>query len=404
MQRARREFCSKVKTAMVLNCGSSSVKYQLFENENSILRGSIENIGTSSCVHKRRTSSGESPYSTSACRISDYPSAINAAIESVMSMRDEIYCVGHRVVHGGPNLTGPTLISDSVLNEIRSCSRLAPLHNPSNVRGIELAREALQSVRQIACFDTAFHSHIPRKSYLYGIPISISNSQGIRRYGFHGLSYSYISSLVKDKRIIIAHLGSGCSAAALVNGVSIDTTMGFTPMEGLVMSTRAGSIDPGVVLHLARSLGGDIDKLSNILNKESGLLGLSGISSDMKTLLRIENDSSDSRSIFAHEAIEVFVNSVQKHIGQLLASLEFDVDSIVFTGGIGENSPIIRSRILRVFHSLGVRLDESFNQNIPADSVISGNSSTIKVMVIRTNEEQQIAKDAIRIASTICSI
>ena len=401
MRLLSRSFCVQTKNALVLNCGSSSVKYQLFQNETSILRGSIENIGSSSCVHLRVPESSTPRNSSTGKGIVDYASAITAAIDSVLSITSNIFCVGHRVVHGGPHLTGPTHITDSVLDEIRNCSKLAPLHNPSNVRGIELAKEALNSVPQIACFDTAFHSQIPRKAYLYGIPISISKNESIRRYGFHGLSYSYISNFVKEKRIVVVHLGSGCSAAAIVNGVSIDTTMGFTPMEGLIMSTRSGSVDPGVILYLATKLGGDIEKLSRLLNKESGLLGLSGCSADMKELLRLESEDGDSRANLAHDAIEVFVHSVQTHIGQLLASLEFDVDSIVFTGGIGENSFAIRERVIRPFINIGATIDYTLNRNVPPDGVISTRESKVKIMAIKTNEEKQIAMESIHIASAL---
>ena len=382
------------RTAMVLNCGSSSVKYQLFEDDNSLLRGSIENIGSPKWSHKTNSSA-----STNSTGIIDYPGAIKLAIASVLEVSSDISCVGHRVVHGGPKLTHPTLVTDDVLDEIRECSQLAPLHNPSNIRGIELAREALKEVPQVACFDTAFHAHLPLKAYRYAIPREFADSNNIRRYGFHGLSYSFISDSVKHRRIIVAHLGSGCSISAIVDGKSIDTSMGFTPMEGLVMSTRSGSIDPGLILHIARSFNGDFDKVSQLLNKQSGLTGISGISSDMKELLRLEKSEGDAHSQNAHEAIEVFVYAVQKYIGQYMASLDFDVDAIVFTGGIGENSPEIRERIIRPFRGIGCRIDNARNMSAGASGYISTPDSKIKLIAIPTNEELQIAREAVRTAS-----
>jgi len=374
--------------AMVLNCGSSSVKYQLFSNDISLVRGSIENIGLANSVHKS-TCSG-----VGSNGIANFESAIQSAIRTVSdeakSRNLEIACVGHRVVHGGPNFSKPTIISQPVLEEIEKCSILAPLHNPSNIRGIEIASLEAPRVPHVACFDTAFHSSIPQRAYQYAIPIEMATSMSIRKYGFHGLSYAYISSVVKEDRMIVAHLGSGCSAAAIAGGMSVDTTMGFTPMEGLVMSTRSGTVDPGLILHLERQ---GVKDISNLLNKKSGLLGLSGgFSSDMKTLL-----SSPQGAL----AVDVFVYTVQKYIGQLLASLEFDVDAIAFTGGIGENSAEIRRRVTSGLGSLGLKMDESRNLNPTSDGVISMQNSKIRVYAVKTNEELQIARDSIRAANAI---
>ena len=379
---------SRAKVAMVLNCGSSSVKYQLFQSEQSMIRGSIENIGLDTCLHK--TTSNESIKMSSAT----YSDAISAAIKAATDLSFNIDCVGHRVVHGGSTLTKPTLIHDEVLNEIRDCCKLAPLHNPSNIKGIELAQDMLKSVPQIACFDTAFHASMPPKAYRYAIPREFADKHKIRRYGFHGLSYRYIASIVNEKRIIVAHLGSGCSAAAIVNGISLDTTMGFTPMEGLVMSTRSGTIDPGAVLYIANDFMGDISKVSNFLNKKSGLLGLSGFSQDMKELLAVQH-SSDQRSFAATEAVEVFVYSTQKMIGQLMAALHYDVEAIVFTGGIGENSGQTRQMITEGFRGLEIALDPCMNMKPPNSGLISSSSSKIKIYAIKTNEELQIARDSL---------
>jgi acetate kinase len=281
------------------------------------------------------------------------------------------------------------------LEQIRDCCKLAPLHNPCNLQGIELATVLLGTVPQVACFDTAFHAQIPFKAHMYGIPRDIAQKMSIRRYGFHGISYAYISSVVEDRRIVVAHLGSGCSASAIVNGVSIDTTMGFTPMEGLMMSTRSGSIDPGVILHIAREYGGDLEQISQILNKKSGLLGVSEITSDMKELLEIEKGSDDHRARSAHQAVEVFVYTVQKFISQLIMALNYDVDAIVFSGGIGENSPEIRARVMSAFSNLGILIDPYRNSRVPGNRIISMKQSKIKVMSIPTNEEKQIARDSV---------
>lgn len=375
------------RTALVLNCGSSSVKYQLYENDSSILRGSIENIGSDRSVHKTNGNS-----KSAIQKRFDYPEAIRAAIGTALTVRSQVSCVGHRVVHGGPDLTSPTLISPDTLEAIKSCSALAPLHNPSNVRGIELSQLALPGVPQVACFDTAFHANIPHKAYTYAIPKDLASANKLRRYGFHGLSYSFISSVVKEDRIIVAHLGSGCSAAAIVNGRSVDTTMGFTPMEGLVMSSRSGTVDPGLVLYLLNQPGSTVDSVSNILNKRSGLLGLSGITADMKELLRLEKENNAA----AHEAVEVFVYTVQKFIGQLLAALEYNVEAIVFTGGIGENSPEIRERIVQGMSRIGVSLNSERNVKTSANGLISTDNSRVRVYAIPTDEERQIARDTIR--------
>jgi len=384
-------FSSDPRVAMVLNCGSSSVKYQLFEDDVSIVRGSIDNIGSTNCAH-----SSTSP-KKALLRTADYPSAIEAAIDSVLSVRTNITCVGHRVVHGGPTLTKPTLITPSTLDQIRECAKLAPLHNPSNIKGIELAQQALPDLPQVACFDTAFHSLIPPKAYRYAIPRTFADENKVRRYGFHGLSYAYITGVIKEPRIIVAHLGSGCSAAAIVDGHSIDTTMGFTPMEGLVMSTRAGSIDPGLLLQVARMCDSDISRVSNMLNKQSGLLGLSGFTMDMKELLRVEKEESNRNAAFAHDAVEVFIYSVQKHVGQLLASLDFNLDAIVFTGGIGENSAEIRARVAANLARLGITIDDELNRKPSDGGLISTTESRVKVYAIRTDEERQIAREAMSV-------
>ena len=376
---------------MVLNCGSSSVKYQLFRGDVSLVRGSIERIGSPSCVHRRH---GQAELTLDD---STYPSAIRAAVAEVAISGVSIECVGHRVVHGGPTLIRPTLVTEAVLHEIQRCADLAPLHNPSNSQGIQIAAELLAGVPQVACFDTAFHHTIPEKAYRYAIPAHLADAHRIRRYGFHGLSFSYVSSLLTERRVIIAHLGSGCSAAAIIDGHSVDTTMGHTPMEGIVMATRAGDVDAGVVLQLAASMG--LGQLSALLNKRSGMLGLTdGISADMKEILALTRGGGVTAQV-ANEAVDVFVYSVQKKIGQLMAALSFDCDAIVFTGGIGENSAEIRTRVMGCFSALGIAVDKSLNNSVPSGGVISVPRSgcKTKVIVVKTNEELQIARESIQV-------
>ena len=388
----RRLFSTNRNNAMVLNCGSSSVKYQFFTNDQSLVTGSIENIGSPNCLHKQ----GGKKITPLTGSDASYENAIQLAISTVSKSEENIFCVGHRVVHGGPRLVRPTLIDPKVFEEIQNCSSLAPLHNPSNIRGIQLA-SAFIKAPQVACFDTAFHARMPSKAFRYAIPSSIADQYKIRRYGFHGSSYSYIASVVKESRMIVAHLGSGCSAAAMIDGIGIDTTMGFTPMEGLVMSTRAGTVDPGLIFHLLA----EVKDLSSVLNKQSGLLGLTGgISSDMKALLDMESMGGPKADI-AHDAIEVFVYTVQKYIGQLMASLKYDVDAIVFTGGIGENSAVIRERVLSNMESAGVVVDPIRNKSVPKDGLISMSNSKIRIYAVKTNEELQIARDAIKVANGV---
>jgi acetate kinase len=281
-------------------------------------------------------------------------------------------------------------VTEAVLHEIQRCSDLAPLHNPSNSQGIQIAAELLAGVPQVACFDTAFHHMMPPKSYRYAIPADLARAHRIRRYGFHGLSFSYVSSLLNERRVIIAHLGSGCSAAAIVDGHSVDTTMGLTPMEGVVMGTRSGDVDAGVVLRLAGLL--DIGAVATLLNKQSGMIGLTGgISSDMKEILALARGGGEHAAI-AEEAVDVFVYSVQKKIGQLMAA-------IVFTGGIGENCAEVRARVMEGFSALGIAVDPSLNNSVPCGGVISvpRPGCKTKVIVVKTDEELQIARESIRV-------
>ncbi|MCL2281995.1 MAG: acetate kinase [Fibromonadales bacterium] len=358
---------------LVLNCGSSSVKFAVIDTDSGVasVSGSVEEIGVSARLKAEK--SGE-VYKKGV----DAPNHSHAlaVIQNFLIEAGEdqgIAAVGHRVVHGGEKFSKSVLIDSEVLKVIEECSVLAPLHNPPNLQGIAAAQKNFPDLAQVAVFDTAFHRNMPRYAYLYGLPYPLYEEYKIRRYGFHGSSHRFVAKKTaellgkspEELCLIIAHLGNGCSAAAVKFGESVDTTLGLTPMEGMVMGTRSGSIDPGIVLHLNKSLGYDFDGLSKLLNKASGLLGLSGISSDMRILLE-KADAGEER---AKIAIEVFCYRAAKEIASLMPALP-RVDFLVFTGGIGENSEPVRSKILAHL--------EIFKLN---------------VLIVPTNEELLIAMD-----------
>ena len=372
----------KFMRILVLNCGSSSVKFAVIDTDSAqaTVSGLVEEIGANARF-KAKKSGEEFKKSIDA---PNHSKAL-AAIQDFLNETGEnngISAIGHRVVHGGEAFTKSVLINDDVVKAIDECSTFAPLHNPPNLEGIKAAKENFPKLPQVAVFDTSFHQTIPRHAYLYGLPYEFYQKQKIRRYGFHGSSHSFVAKktaelLKKDSAelcLIIAHLGNGCSATAVKFGKSVDTTLGLTPLEGMVMGTRSGSIDPGIILHLSKSLGYDFERLNKLLNKESGLLGLSGISSDMRILL----DSSDER---AKIAIEVFCYKVAKEIASLVAALP-KLDALVFTGGIGENSEPVRKKILSHL------------------SVFKfGSVGYPQALVVPTNEELLIAMDTEEVTS-----
>jgi acetate kinase len=364
---------------LVLNCGSSSVKFAIVDTVSGgfSVSGIVEEIGACACFKaKKGTDSFE--------RKIDAPSHSHAlfAIQNFFVETGEVQgiaAVGHRVVHGGEKISKSVLINDEVLKTIEECSILAPLHNPPNLQGIVAAKKNFPELAQVAIFDTAFHRSLPDYAYLYGIPYYLYEEQKIRRYGFHGTSHRFVAKktaeilgkIPKDLCLIIAHLGNGCSAAAIKFGESVDTTLGLTPLEGMVMGTRCGSIDPGIILHLNRALGYDFEKLNRLFNKNSGLLGLSGISSDMRVLLGKAEEGSERAKI----AIEVFCYRAAKEIASLMPALP-RLDALVFTGGIGENSMAIREKILSHLQIFKF-----------------GEPGFPQVMAVPTNEELLIAMD-----------
>jgi acetate kinase len=325
-----------------------------------------------------------------------------AKVTGVQSLAD-IHAVGHRVVHGAEKFTMSVLINDEVIDGIEDCIELAPLHNPANLKGIYAARELMgHSIPQVAVFDTSFHSTMPEISYLYAIPYPLYRRHKIRRYGFHGTSHRYVAyryrQLVGKSReeinIIALHLGNGCSTCAIKNGESIDTSMGMTPLEGLVMGTRCGDLDPSVIDFLSHKEGMSLNEIDNLLNKQSGLLGISGLTNDMRDLLDEEREHQDRR---AKLAIDIFCHRTRKYIGAYLAEMG-GAEAIIFTGGIGENSPVVRARICAGLEWFGIEIDESLNAQTfgGKEGKISKTGVRVEVFVIPTNEELLIARDTVR--------
>lgn len=383
---------------LVLNCGSSSVKFAVFDTATSeaTASGLVENIGLDARI-KAKGPQGKCEKNIPG---HDHAGALMAMQEFLREQGEDqgIAAVGHRVVHGGERFSGSVLITPEVLAAVRSCTPLAPLHNPANLLGIEVATLQFPSLPQVGVFDTAFHQTLPPHAYLYALPYSLYKEHGVRRYGFHGTSHRYVTAQTakllgkpeSELNIITAHLGNGSSAAAIRNGHSVDTTMGLTPLEGLVMGTRSGSIDPGIPMFLHETLGYDFARVNKLLNKESGLLGLSGLSNDMRTLAEAAAKGHEG----AETAIEVFCYRLAKEIaGQAVALPR--IDALVFTGGIGENSAAVRARTLSHLAVLGFVIDAERNaaHGKGHRGQITGDVGT-RALVVATNEELLIALDA----------
>jgi acetate kinase len=388
---------------LVLNCGSSSVKYQLIEADarKTLARGSVERIGMSGATLSNIRFDGDDI--KIAGEIVDHNSAIEYILavllsknHGVISDRSDIHAVGHRVVHGGETFSGSVLITSDVLKALRDNIELAPLHNPHNLRGITACEAILPGTPQVGVFDTAFHQKMPKKAYLYGIPYSLYTQYKIRRYGFHGTSHRYVSYraaelLQKEAaqlKMVTCHLGNGCSMAAIDGGISVDTTMGFTPLEGLLMGTRSGDIDPSVILFIMGKEGLTLNEAGTLLNKHSGLQGISGVSSDMREILE-EVKNGDKK---ATNAFEVFCYRIRKYIGAYAAAMG-GLDAVVFTGGIGENSVEVRRKSCEGLEFLGIRIDDTANESAEKEKRITTQDSRATVMVIPTNEELVIALD-----------
>ena len=389
---------------LVINCGSSSLKFQLIDavTEKLIAKGLCERIGIegSQLVYQP---AGQDKIKT-VTPMEDHTKAIKLVLEALTDKENgvvkdlsEIGAVGHRIVHGGEKFAASTLINEEVITAITECNELAPLHNPANLIGIAACKELMPDTPMVAVFDTAFHQTMPQEAYLYGIPYEYYEKYKIRRYGFHGTSHSYVSKKAaevlgqkyEDLKLIVCHLGNGASVSAVQNGKCIDTSMGLTPLEGLIMGTRSGDIDPAIIEFLAHKEGKSIDEIMTILNKKSGVLGLSdNFSSDFRDLedAYLEGQEASVRTM------EAFAYRVAKYIGAYVAAMN-GVDGICFTAGLGENSPLVRNLICKRLGYLGITLDEEQNGKRGKDLVITTPDSKTKVLVIPTNEELAIARE-----------
>jgi acetate kinase len=393
---------------LVLNCGSSSVKYQLIDVDKSyvLAKGMVSRIGMSESVlvHKPH----DRPEITISGEILDHIVAVEHVIAILLSpnhgvMKDKsgISAVGHRVVHGGEKFPDSALIDKEVMQVLRSCIELAPLHNPHNIRGINACMQLLPGVPQVAVFDTAFHQKMPPFAYIYGIPYILYRKYGIRRYGFHGTSHFYVSRRaarmmrrpIEELKIITVHLGNGASMAAVKGGISVDTSMGFTPLEGLLMGTRSGDLDPAIILHVMAREELSLHEANTLLNKHSGMQGISGVSSDMRDIIA-ESQKGNSN---AQLALDAYCYRIRKYIGAYAAAMG-GLDALVFTAGVGENSPVVRKRCCENLEFLGIRIDDEKNEEaIRVETEIQTDDSPVKVFCIPTNEELVIALDTKRI-------
>lgn len=390
---------------LVINCGSSSLKFQLIdaETEKMIAKGICERIGIEGSQIVYSPADGEKE--TNVTPMANHTDAIRLVLEAltnektgVVKSLSEIGAVGHRIVHGGEKFASSTVIDEEVMKAIEECNDLAPLHNPANLIGINACRELMPETPMVAVFDTAFHQTMPEKAYLYGLPISYYEKYKVRRYGFHGTSHSYVSQKAaevlgkkyEDLKIIVCHLGNGASVSAVKNGKCIDTSMGLTPLEGLIMGTRSGDIDPAIIEFIAHKENKNIDEIMTILNKKSGVFGMSNdLSSDFRDLEAAYHNGDK----YAINTMETFAYRVAKYIGSYTAAMN-GVDVICFTAGVGENSPFIRKMILdNHLGYLGVKLDEEANNKRGEEIAISTPDSATTVMVIPTNEELAIARE-----------
>jgi acetate kinase len=397
---------------LVINAGSSSVKFTLFAGNKLQAKawGQVERIGLSgTTIHYHRSRGGEITKAVSITRTHQAVRTITGFLtdKAVGVIRDksEIAGIGHRVVHGGEQIHAPVRITDAVKEIITACIPLAPLHNPVNLAGIEACEAIFAGIPQIAVFDTAFHAGLPEHAYLYGLPYRLYLEDGIRRYGFHGTSHQYVSRKaarlidrpVESLKMITCHLGNGCSIAAVNNGKSVDTSMGFTPLEGVLMGTRCGDLDPAIVFYLMAEKKMTIRQVSDLLNKQSGLLGLAGVgSSDLRDIL-IAGDKGDER---ANVAIRSFAYRIKKYIGAYAFAMG-GIDAVVFTGGIGENIPVIRQQVCRGLDPFGIDVDSEKNTVLDhAAREIQSDGCRVKIFVIPTNEEREIARQTIIRLST----
>ena len=390
---------------LVINCGSSSLKYQLInsDSEEVLAKGLCERIGIDGRLVYQKEGLDkeitEAPMPTHKEAIQMVLDAlVNPKTGAVKSL-SEIDAVGHRVVHGGEKFSDSVVITEEVIAQVEECNDLAPLHNPANIIGIRACQALMPNVPMVGVFDTAFHQTMPEKAYLYGLPYEYYEKYKVRRYGFHGTSHSFVSKRLVEylgmdldnSKVIVAHLGNGASISAVVNGKCVDTSMGLTPLEGLVMGTRSGDIDPAIMEYIAKKENLDIEGVMNVLNKKSGVQGMSGLSSDFRDL----QAGHEAGNELATNAIEVFSYRVAKYIGSYVAAMN-GVDAIAFTAGIGENVSLVREKVLSYLGYLGITVDTEMNNATHGEeAVISTADSKVKVCVIPTNEELAIARETV---------
>jgi acetate kinase len=393
-----------MSNVLAINAGSSSLKFQLIKmpEEEVMAKGLVERIGLPEAVFTIEVNDKEDKF------VGDIPNheeAVKKLLASltdtgVITSLDELDAIGHRVVHGGEKFSDSVKLTDEVIQSIEEVSELAPLHNPANLTGINAFKEILPNVPMVAVFDTAFHQTMPESSYLYSLPYDYYEDYGIRKYGFHGTSHKYVSQRASELmgvpleqlRLISCHLGNGASIAAIQGGESIDTSMGFTPLAGVTMGTRSGNIDPALIPYIMEKTGKTAEEVMDVLNKESGMLALSGFSSDLRD---IEQQSGENKR--AELALEVFAGRIHKYLGSYAAKMS-GVDAIIFTAGVGENSATIREKVLHGLEFMGVYWDPALNQIRGKDQFINYPHSPVKVIVISTNEEVMIARDTLRLA------
>ena len=389
---------------LVINCGSSSLKYQLIDSDTEavLAKGLCERIGIDGRLVYQKAGNDKEITEAS---MPTHKEAIQMVLEALTNEKTgaikslaEVNAIGHRIVHGGEKFASSAIITDEMIKAVEECNDLAPLHNPANLIGIRVCSELMPNVPQVGVFDTAFHQTMPAKAYLYGLPIEYYKNYKVRRYGFHGTTHSFVSKraveflgLDKDNsKVIVCHLGNGSSISAVQNGKCVDTTMGLTPLEGVVMGTRSGSIDPAIVEYIAKKENLDLAGVMNVLNKKSGLQGMSGVSSDMRDLRAAAAEGNED----AKNAIEVLCYGIAKYVGGYVAAMN-GVDAIVFTAGIGENVGMIREKVCSYLGFLGVTIDAKANEAMGEEVVISGADSKVKVAVIPTNEELAICRDTV---------
>ena len=389
---------------LVVNCGSSSLKFQLinYDNRDVLAKGLCERIGIDGrLVYEPKNGEKEITEAAMPTHVEAIQMVLDALVNEksgVIKSLEEVDAIGHRVLHGGMKITNSVIIDDEVIKVIEECADLGPLHNPANLMGINACMKLMPGVPNVAVFDTAFHQTMPPKAYMYGIPKEYYEKYAIRKYGFHGTSHKFVSKRTaeflgkdyNDLKIIVCHMGNGASLSAVKNGKCVDTSMGLTPLEGVIMGTRSGDIDPAIMEFIAKKENLDIDGVMNVLNKKSGVEGLSGVSSDFRDLEAAYNEG-NPRAI---DACEVFAYRVAKYIGAYVAAMN-GVDAIAFTAGIGENTSFIREKIVSYLGYLGIKLDKKTNDVRGVEEIISTPDSKVTVCVIPTNEELAICRETV---------